>query len=280
MDIVLDSSALSRIYELPSLDRSAVLTGLRVLGHIHVTTVNVLEAAMHPDPNERAQKLTFYKELTGISSPADPPNELLIKTAVAYLAEEHTIDLGSKEAWALLHATDLLSEDIRNESFAWTAQRKQEFRAMHEHLRASYQDHFAQVPADRAGSALDLIKYFCERIDNYYDGLLIPAFTRATTITPTREQISQFMQASTPWRIFWAARVHALYTRSVQQEGYGDNNAGQTDLESSIYLAFCNTFITNDKKQYVALQDLNTLNHRNTKILWYGDLRNHFLLTP
>src|SRR5207302_3219735 len=136
-------SALSRNYRLPSLDRSAVPTGLRVLGHLHVTTVNVLEAAMHPDPNERAQKLRFYTALTGAISPADPPNELLIKTARAYLAGQDTIDLGSNEAWALLHATDLLSEDIRDESFAWTAQRKQEFRATHETLRVTYQEHFA-----------------------------------------------------------------------------------------------------------------------------------------
>jgi hypothetical protein len=280
VDLVLDSSALSRIYELSSRDRSAVLTGLRVLGHLHVTTVNVLEAAMHPDPTERAQKLRFYTDLTGAISPADPPNELLIKTARAYLAGQDTIDLGSNEAWALLHATDLLSDDIRDESFAWTAQRKQEFRATHETLRATYQEHFAQVPTDRAGSALDLIAYFCERIDHYYDTLLIPAFARATGVTPSHEQIHHFMQASTPWRLFWAARVHALYTRSVQPEGYGDRNAGQTDLESSIYLAFCNTFITYDRKQYTALQDLNTLNHRNTNLLWYGDLRDTFLLTP
>jgi hypothetical protein len=74
MDIVLDSSALSRIYELPPPDRSAVITGLRVLGRIHVTTVNVLEAAMHPDPNERAEIANRFDANAEIMEPSSFPS--------------------------------------------------------------------------------------------------------------------------------------------------------------------------------------------------------------
>lgn len=278
-ELALDSSALTEIYALKAPDRNAVITGLRTIGRIRITSVNIFEAAGHQNDDARQEKLRFYQDLTGEMNPLDLPNELLEKTATAHHDGDDIVSLGSPHAMRLLHDPGLLTPDLFDESTAWNEERRASFRKMHEKLRKTYQAHFARIPSDRATNALELIRYFCERLDTYLDMLIIPAYERASGSTISRDDARDFMNGCAAWRIFWAARVHALYTRSVQQTAYGDRtNAGITDLESSIYLAFTDYFVTSDRKQYDAFQDLNTLSTRNATITWYDDLRRAFLL--
>lgn len=281
MELALDSSALTEIFGLPPSDRDAVIAGLRTIGRIRITTVNILEAAGHQSETARGQKLRWYRELTGEVNPLDAPNELLEKTATAHHERRAGVSLGSQHAMQLLHEPDLLTPDLIDESFAWNQERRYSFKNMHEELRTTYQAHFKNIPGDRASNARDLITYFCERLDTYLDMLIIPAYQRASGSTISRDEARTFMANCDAWRIYWAARVHALYMRSIQTAGYSDRkNAGITDMESSIYLAFIDYFVTADRKQYDALRDLNAFTSRDTAITWYDDLRRAFLLQP
>jgi hypothetical protein len=277
-EIAFDHSALTEIYELPNEDRDAVITGLRAMGRIRITSANALEAAGHGNKEAREKKLAFYKELTGAIEPLDPPNELLRKTAVAHHEKKTKITLGSDELWTLLQQPEF-AEHVYDESFAWNKERKQTFKQWHQELRDIYQEHFEKIPTDRATSAGALIEYFCERIETYLDIIIIPFYKEASGHTITKDDARTFTQKNNPWRLFWAGRIYALYTRAVQAQGSSDKkNAGQTDLESSIYLAFTDIFITADKAQYDALIGINKLNPRKTRVLWWPDLKAGFLL--
>src|SRR5581483_10082220 len=238
MEVALDSSALTEIFSLPPKDRDAVITGLRTIGRIRITSINIVEAAAHANTSARDDKLAFYAKLTGDLNPIDLPNELLIKTATAHHEGKDTVQLGSPHAMQLLQNPSIITPELLDENAAWNKERHDSFRTMHETIRRTYQEHFAKIPTDRAKSAIDLITYFCERLDSYLDTLIIPAYEYSGS-TISRADAKTFMAGCAAWRVFWAARAHALYTRSVQQAGYGDRtNAGITDLESSIYLAF------------------------------------------
>jgi hypothetical protein len=275
-EIALDHSALTEIYELTPRDREIVIKGIRLMGRLRITTANVLEAAGYGNKTIRDDKIGFYRELTGMLNPIAAPNDLLRKTATAHHQGKDNIDIGSDETMTLLHHPEYI-EETYDESFTWNKERKHSFKEMHQELRDIYQEHFDKVPTDRATTALDLITYFCERLDDYLDILIIPFYERASGQTVSKDDARTFTQTNIAWRLFWASRIHAMYTRSVQQKGSSDKkNAGQTDLETAIYLGFTDTFITADRKQYEALMEINNLNPRKTKILWWPDVKKAF----
>ncbi len=276
-ELACDHSALTEIFELRPADREAVVAGLRLMGRFRLTTVNVLEAYGHGRARIRKEKLAFYRNLTGDLNPIDAPNDLLRKSGIAYHEGRNEIEVGSAEARALLYETKL-PEDLYHESFAWNKERKAEFKKMHQELRQVYQKHFESVPADRAKTVGDLTRYFCERVDTYLEFLIIPFYERATNLTITRERALDFTNRSMPWRLFWVSRIHALFTRSIQEQGSSDRkNAGQVDLESAIYLSLTHIFVTADKAQYDAFIDINEFNPTNARIYWWPDIRKGFL---
>src|SRR4028119_488396 len=63
------------------------------------------------------------------------------------------------------------------------------------------------------------------------------------------------------WRLLFGATVLAMHRRSMRAERYGRSRvAGGADLAQSVYLAFADTFVTQDKGQRRALRFLSVLN--------------------
>src|SRR6185369_132850 len=98
-------------------------------------------------------------------------------------------------------------------------------------------------------------------------------YERQTGYRPNHDEFETFLKRVPAWTMFWLARVYALYRRSVSQQNYGKHNAGINDLDSAIYIPFCDLFITNDARQRRALKVINAANPRRTRVRSYQAMR-------
>lgn len=147
---------------------------------------------------------------------------------------------------------------------------------MHRDGRSIFNELFNRHPNFRPSSARKLITHYCDTIEDLFDPLFIPAFERATGESCSYEVMRRFMNECEPWRMYWAGRAHGMYTRSMQASGYGAGNAGLTDIEQSIYLAFADRFYTFDRAQFDALSDVATFAHRHVEVVWWDDVARSF----
>jgi hypothetical protein len=67
--IFFDNSGLTRLFEERDGDRAALVAGLRTLGTLRVSALNVYETARTPSEEVRFAKLHFYREVGGNASP-------------------------------------------------------------------------------------------------------------------------------------------------------------------------------------------------------------------
>src|SRR6185295_15647798 len=128
--ILFDNSALSRLVEESDVDRTALLAGLRTLGTLRVTALNVLETAKTPDPQLRMAKLRFYNEIAGTVAPLNRPVELLAILARSHCAKADSMDVGDDFAYMLLTHPERASDDLEKELAAGAKKEEDGFKSI------------------------------------------------------------------------------------------------------------------------------------------------------
>lgn len=271
-----DTSAIDQLERETVQDRMALVAGLRTLGRIQITGLNVSESLSIVGAH-RTQRLRFLGELTGEYKPLQMPNELLAEIARAYQERRDTVVLGDDVCWTAVKNPAVVNDHMAAIGGKWHRDRELWFFESYHELRISYTPLFKKYRDERPRSASAMIRYFIERAPTYWDALLIPIYERQTGNRPSHAEFQEFLKRVPAWRMFWLARVYALYRRAVGLRNYGKRNAGLNDLDSAIYVPFCDTFITNDARQRRALKVINAANPRRTRVLSYAAMRSRLL---
>jgi hypothetical protein len=274
--ISLDTSAIDQLERESVPDRRAFVAGLKTLGLVRVTGLNVGES-LSIVGEHRLRRLTLLKDLTGAFNPAQPPNQLLGDIAQAYDRGDATFSIGDEGCWIALQNPAAVNDDMALESHGWHSDREDWFREMYREFRRAYAPIFKKNRHNRPRSAATLIRYFIERGPQYWDMLLIPIYERQTGHRPTHAEFERFLTRVPASKLFWLAQIYALFRRSVAKKNRGRKDAGLNDLDSAIYLPFCDWFVTHDVQQRRALRVINVANPRRTRILSYSAMRARLL---
>lgn len=277
-EILFDNSALSRLVEETDSDRTALVAGLRILGTLRVTALNVLESAKTPDPELRTRKLRFYKEITGTVAPMNRPVELLAMLARSYHTKSGSIDVGDDFAYTLLETPDYASDELKNELAASAKDEEHGFASIHREMRPRFGSTFAASPTDRFATEPEFLRFAFDNAEDTLHQMVDGFFSDATGAHLSPAEVREFLDAVPAWRTFIAAHLHALWLRAVRDVGPGKKKAGVVDTDSAAYLNFCGRFITNDKPQLQTLQTANEFNPRETVVELYSDIRSRLLL--
>jgi hypothetical protein len=150
-EIIFDNSALSRLVEETENDRKALLAGLRTLGVLHVTALNVVETAKTNDNELRLRKLAFYREVAGTVAPINSPAELLEYLIRAHHRGLPTIQTGDQQLYALLSQPSLAGDGLRDKFTIWARDEERRFSEMHAAMRERFDVSFEAGP-DRFSS--------------------------------------------------------------------------------------------------------------------------------
>jgi hypothetical protein len=275
--VFFDNSALTRIFEMSAGDRSVLVTGLKVLGGLRVTALNVYETARTPATAVRVSKLRFYREVSEGVPPIADPMALLASLARSWRFET-IVDVPIDElAHKLLAepnlATDAFSKDL-TEQFR---RQERDYATLHTDLRPlfhalyagdhKFDDESSFIETMMAAAPVLLQPLIAEAFRNWTDTELQPGDT------------ADLLDDSDGWRVFMAAQIHTMWLRSAQSFVASSKRLGMFDTDTSVYLPFCDYFVTNDRAQLVTLSVANNFNRRRTQVELYDELKSRLMLS-
>lgn len=275
--IFFDNSALSRLVDADDVDRKALVAGLKTLGILRISALNVIETARTPDRDLRTRKLKFYKELTRTVAPMNVPDEVLALVARAYHDGTGTISAGDQFAYNLLTDPDSVTDELRAELTQRAKKDEKRFKVTHQQLREHF-DAVFEGPDDRFDTETAFLDFTFANADNTLAKVVSGIYKEGTGVDLPPADVPEFLEKAVPIKVFIAAHLHILWTRAISQIGPGKKKAGVVDTDSAVYLNFSDRFITNDRPQFEAMTVANRFNPRNTRVELYDDLRGRLTL--
>jgi hypothetical protein len=277
-EILFDNSALSRLVEESDGDRAALVAGLRTLGRLRLTALNVVETARTTDAELRFRKLRFYQSVSKTVAPIDEPLELLAMICRAHHDGRGSIRTGDQYAYALLTRPELATEEFRHALNDWASDHEERFDGRHRRMRERFDETFATMPEQRFAMEKEFIEFTLENAEHTLRTLVTTIYEDATEAKLDTSDVSLFLEHAMPMKIFIVAQSHALWVRSLRKEGPGKKKAGSIDTDSAVYLNFCDRFITNDHAQADTLKVANERSPSGTVVELYSDLRARLML--
>jgi hypothetical protein len=143
-----------------------------------------------------------------------------------------------------------------------------QFERVFNRVRAKYQKAFVEI-GERPESAAQLEEIF-KKPGGHYWGLAANLYERAIDKRVDENTIRKFIDACPPFKALMSALTVGLFDRCVPAE-IDDTRAGRNDLFMSVYLPYCEQFISNDHSQQKALRQVVSLAGLETKVRWYRE---------
>jgi hypothetical protein len=105
-------------------------------------------------------------------------------------------------------------------------------------------------------------------------------YDRGAETDASESAVKQFMNMCPPFRALIYAMLMSWYNFGVRNPNTGQRfNAGANDQFMSIYLPYCDKFVTADEEQEKSLRELAHVTGVETEVLSYDDFRASLLAT-
>lgn len=270
---ILDTSAWNALYDAGEKE-TIIKAALRKT--ILPTCVAITEVVAIEDNIRRIDILQLMKRLGRDNRPIAMPNQLIIIACKGYSKRAPALTISSgtdaEGAWIALNKPELVDDVAQQMALKFNAEREAVFRHFNEGLRGKLQPLF-RSGTNRPRSMGALIRHYAKSDDFLYE-VVNSIYQRATGTALPRGELHSLLNSLYIWPMFLIAYGCAIYQRAVQQQGYSHNkNPGHLDLWSSIYLPFCDVFVTEDKRQRRTLKVLNKANPHPARIISYAEMR-------
>lgn len=275
--IFFDNSGLTRLFEENGDDREALLAGLRTLGELRLSALNVYETAKTPDRQLRLDKLRFYARVaSGVPPLADPMAvlERLARNWCDGTAPEIVVD---ELAGMFVREPDVIPEEFQHDFSAWTRHQEQDFADSHIQLRSGFDTAYQEVQV-RLRNESQFLEMAFSRPDLMIHGLIAGPFQMWTGEELEPHEVEKLLDDVAPWKTFAAAQLHVLWLRSAAETIVSPKRTGIFDTDSAVYLPYCDYFVTSDHAQLATMKVANSVNPRNSKVELYTALRSRLLL--
>lgn len=282
MIICLDTSAVNALHDDP--DREALVAGLLAGGQFYVSAYNVLEAAATKDEKRRRSLVRLLEKLAKRKRPLNAANTIIRGLADAHAAGKSTLTVNADEdlegVWQAMLRADEIDDAARIEAAEWAAERTAEFEATVSRARPLFQELFKRRPEERPPTAAETIRRYFKHKEQVFEQLIAPIYLRQTGKTLDRDGFEELLEEPA-WILYFGTYVYALHHRAMPEQGYSARwHADAIDLQQSVYLRFCDWFVTEDGPQYRALRLMNRFNtDRRVEVVRYATFRRRFLVS-
>ena len=104
-------------------------------------------------------------------------------------------------------------------------------------------------------------------------------YERYSCIRLSEQEIRGFVELCPPFNAMMLSTCVAHFHGSVRDHRLPKMyDAGRIDLMCSVYLPYCETFVTRDDGQFNALTEIAKLAGLSTQVMYYKDFRESWLL--
>ena len=257
-----DTSAVNALYD--DANRQALVERIRSLGQVRVSEVNVMEVIQNANVTRRHGILRLLDSLSEGMLPLALPTLLVRRIAAAHARGESSfsseVDRSSRDVVQALRSPELIDEHSRDVGLRWSAYVNNEFDSIAVGMREAAQAARASGREPWFRSASAAIRFLMISPGMQFKKFAAMMYLVETGRQPSESDVST-VTSHPAWRLLFGATVLAMHRRSMRAERYGRSRvAGGADLAQSVYLAFADTFVTQDKGQRRALRFLSVLN--------------------
>jgi hypothetical protein len=286
--VTFDTSAHNRLVEDGPLSE-AVLAGIKSGLFFRFAGLSIEELVSTSDPVKRAALFTYCARLQ--DGPTDclyPQNEL-----IRLLAAEHfrnpsafnwtTVDVrGWEYEDAIRRRYFVFDQELAVVQYKELKSRQKNYKEMFSSLRPELRkvfDAHGEAPPATLREALSRLQSGEGRLIWGIGKLL---YDRGAETNASEATVRQFMEVCPPFRALIYAMLMSWYDLGVRDPHVGEKfKAGGNDLFMSIYLPYCDRFVTAERKgeQEKCLREVAFVAGLETKIVSYDDFCNSFLVT-
>ena len=268
---ILDTSAWKALFDDPRRDDLLEILQTKI---VIPTTLAISEISATPDPERRHALIRLVKAGGRDNRPLAMPNQLMILACKGYARRDKAITLNdggeAEGAWIALNDPSLVDAEGQRLTREFNEERENIFRNWNERLRIDLQALFDKG-IERPRSMAALIRHY-NRNDDFLYGVVNPIYERAVGRALPRRELRALFDSLPHWRMFLMGYACAIYQRAVREEGFSHKrNPGNLDLWSATYLASCECFVTDDKRQRRTLKVINNVSARPARILSYDE---------
>ena len=284
--VTFDTSAHNRLVE-DGPRSEPILISIRSGLFFRFAGLSIEELICTPDPAKRASLFASCARLQG--GPSDclyPQNELIRLLVVEHFRNPlsfnwMTVDVRAYEYEdAIRRRRDFVGDqqlaiDQYQELRGRQKSYKQMFTDLRPRIRKIFDDH-GEVPPTSWREAV-------ARLQNVERGLLWSIgkllYDRGAGTVATIETVQQFMSACPPFRALIYAMIMSWYDLGVRDRHVGEKfRAGANDLFMSIYLPYCDQFVTAEKngEQERCLREIAEVAGLIGEVLSYDDFSTRF----
>ena len=261
--ISFDTSAHNRLLR-DSSRSEAVLAGIKSGLFFRFAGLSIEELVATPDPTIRAALFTYCARLQhGPSDCLYPQNELIRLLIVDHFRNASafnwtTVDVRGREYEDAIRSRAFVSDqqlttaqgqDLKGRKTGY----KQTFSKPRLHIQEIFEKHQEAPPAT--------LREAISRLQSADAALIWTigkwVYDRGAETDASKDTITQFIEVCPPFRALIYAMLMSWYNFSVRDPNVGERfNAGGNDQFMSIYLSYCDKFVTADDEQEKSLREI------------------------
>lgn len=255
MKLCLDTSAINQLEDDPL--RDILVLGIRSMGMVEATAVNLLEIADNTSASRRRALIGCLHGLAEGRTPLTLPDRLLGNFARTFHTGSDRVTIRVSDdvpnLSELLVPPDEFDPAVLEGWRSWRRNLEAQFRDAHYRARPAFVRFRLEGGALPDSAPRTLRQHssdpaFVLEVANWL-------YEKSTGSSLTKGTLAPFLSFAPCFPLFLLGWSYGSYRMALQERDFGQRkNAGAFDLFSAAYLPFCDRFVTHDGAQYRALR--------------------------
>lgn len=273
-----DTSAVNALADCP--DCAALLAGVRSGYFTRLTFLSVSEPLATSDPARRKKLFEILNTLRLNGECLEAHQWILTE-----LVRNHrkfgssrwdSLDLRFAECEDGIARRDFSDRDSEDERKS-AVETDAEFSGVFENARPAFEKAFADG-TDRPANADSLLAHL-NGVGGVYWSMAANLYHRAVGVLPTEELVRAFMDDCPPFKALMLGLVHAQFELAGIREkpAKRKKRVGRNDLFCSIYLPYCDLYVTDDEEQRRCLTEIALTAKLPVGILSFADFSDRLM---
>lgn len=279
--LIFDTSGINRLAD--DSDYVALIAGLQSGFDVRITSTSICEIIASEDSDRRQKLLNVCKRLLASGHCLEPPSVILTKLMQGFDVSPPpfnwlTISVRNPDAEAEIARqriiNDALSENERGEA-----------RVNNKVFVEVYNDAKLNLPFDLSATATEKIPASVSELvtvlqnEGAFWRVSSKWYSRTLKKSPSDAMIREFVAKCPPFRALMTALCAVQYDRCVRPSNVGPSlKTGRNDTFMSIYLPYCNQFVTDDPRQLKCFQEVTSVSGLDTAVRSYEEFRSGFFV--
>jgi len=280
--IIFDTSALNALVD--DVDSGALTGGIKEGFFVRITALNAMEITAASDDKRKETLLLLCSRFEQTGDAIREHNWIISTLIRAYQSNPSQfgwkgLDVRYRVLERELFTMEAFTQQIGKEQRDDARSRQRNFNWELSKARPVFDKYFAKYPNDRPETFADFLDSQ-QKPDGAFWFFARILCRKEATIVANESTLSSFIEACPPFRALVLAHCLAQYQRSVKDLKVGPSyNAGAFDLYASVYLPYCDQFVTNDSNQRNALQEIASIAQIPATVQSYNEFCGRFLFT-